>query len=55
MVVVYLATFEDLLLLTLLQVIGLIFQFDIILRAIARVHHEIVILIMIQFIGPLFL
>ena len=41
------------LLLTLLQVISLIFYFDIILRAIARVHHEIFIFILIPilFVG----
>ena len=39
------------LLLTLLQVISLIFYFDIILRAIARVHHEIFIFIPILFVG----
>lgn len=47
---VCLACFEGLLL-TLLQVISLIVHFDIILRAIARVHHEIVILILILFVG----
>ena len=44
---VCLAGFQGQLLLTLLQVISLIDHFDIILRAIARVHHEIIILIQI--------